>query len=410
MHAMLAAVVMWIVAAVIAFAGPGYRSIFGPLKGSDFIQFYTLGHLDARTAPATLYNPAAFYQLQTQLVPESSAERYLIVYPPHVTLLFRPLAVFSYGRAALLWAAILAALYAVCVWLAWRPVRNVLDDWRLLIAAAAAFPPFWYLVLHGQTTVVPLLAFCLGWMALERRRSFLAGMAFGLLMLKPQFALVLVVLTLICGEWAMVAGAAVSVGLQVAGTAALLGTSVLWDYATLVTRLPLLRELLAPRPEQMHSISALTDRLPDDWGVILWALLSAAVMFRTVQVWRLNVPVAVRMGILVLGSVLVNPHVFVYDLTVLAPALVWFAGWACAEAQPRLGTSAVLVPLIYALYLSLLFPTAVVLPIQASVFVLGGLFVVVSSDLLRSRTEALATSRDIRNDGYDGQRSAVPRP
>jgi len=390
MHATLAALLMWIVAAVIAFAGSGYRSVFGPLKGSDFIQFYTLGHLDEQTAPTTLYNPDAFHRLQAQLVPESDAEHYLIVYPPHVAILFRPLAGLTYGRAALAWAAVLAALYAACLWLVWRPFRAVLRDWRLLIAAAAAFPPFWFLVLHGQTTIVPLVAFCLGWLALEHRRPFWAGMALGLLLLKPQFALVLVALTLMCGEWAMLAGAIVCVSLQVTATAALLGTSVLWDYAALVTRFPQLRDSLAPRPEQMHSITAVTDRLPGDWGTMAWALLSALVIFRTIQVWRSSAPVAVRMGILVLASVLVNPHVFTYDATVLAPALIWFAGWAHGESRARLSTSAVFAPVVYALYLTLFFPTATTLPIQASVLVLGGLFVVVSRDLLRSQKGSVA--------------------
>ena len=262
MHATLAALLMWIVAAVIAFAGSGYRSVFGPLKGSDFIQFYTLGHLDEQTVKTTLYDPEAFHRLQTQLVPESDTERYLIVYPPHVTLLFRPFAGMTYGGAALTWAAILGVLYAVCLWMAWRPFRTVLPDRQLLIAAAAAFPPFWYLVLHGQTTIVPLAAFCLGWLALEHRRPFWAGMALGLLLLKPQFALVLAVLVLMCGEWTMMAGAAGSIVLQVTATAALLGTSVWHDYAAVVIRFPELRELLAPKPEQLHSISAMTNRLP----------------------------------------------------------------------------------------------------------------------------------------------------
>ena len=329
---------MWIVAAVIAFTGSGYRSVFGPLKGSDFIQFYTLGHLDEQTVKTTLYDPEAFHRLQTQLVPESDTERYLIVYPPHITLLFRPFAGMTYGGAALTWAAILGVLYAVCLWMAWRPLRTVLHDRQLLIAAAVAFPPFWYLVLHGQTTIVPLAAFCLGWLALEHRRPFWAGMALGLLLLKPQFALVLAVLTLMCGEWKMMAGAAGSIILQVTATAALLGTSVWHDYAAVVTRFPELRDLLAPKPEQMHSISAMTDRLPGESGPIVWAVLSALVIFRTIQVWRSSAPISVRMGVLVLASVLVNPHVFVYDATVLAPVLVWFAGWAYGESRGRLST------------------------------------------------------------------------
>jgi hypothetical protein len=388
-HAILVASLLWCVAGVIAFTGSGYRSVFGPLKGSDFIQFYTLGHIDGRTAPTILYNPEAFHRLQTQLVPESDPERYLIVYPPHVTLLFRPLAVLPYGSAALVWAAILALTYAACIWLAWRPFKAVLPDRRLLFAAAAAFPPFWYLVLHGQTAIVPLVAFCLGWLALEHRRPFWAGMALGLLLLKPQFALVLAVLVLACREWSMMAGAIVSVGVQVIATISWLGTAVLWNYAAVVIRFAELRELLEPKPEQLHSISAVTNRLSADWGMILWALFSALVIFQTIRVWRSSAPVALRTGVLVLASVLVNPHVFVYDVVVLGPALVWLAGWVYREAPTLPITKSVFVPAVYALSLSLLVPSGALIPIQVSVLVLAGLFAVVSRDLLSAQNGKL---------------------
>ena len=388
LHAALAAGAMWIVAGIVAFAGSGYRSIFGPLKGSDFIQFYTLGHIDERTAPTTLYDPDAFYRLQTQLVPESASERYLIVYPPHVAVLFRPFAGLSYGRAALLWAAILAAGYGVCLWLAWRPFRNVLHDRRLVFAAAAAFPPFWYLVLHGQTTIVPLLAFCLGWVALEHGRSFWAGMAFGLLLLKPQFALVLAVLVLVCREWSMLAGAVVSAGVQLIITLKLLGSTVLWQYAGVVMRFGQLREYLEPKPEQLHSISALTNRLVGDWGMVLWALLSALIILQTVRVWRSSTPAALRAGVLLVASVLVSPHVFVYDAAVLALALVWFAGHAYGDDRTLQTTRPVFGPAVYGLYLALLVPTATLVRFQLSVLLLAGLFVVISRDVVRSHEHA----------------------
>ncbi|MGH9255282.1 MAG: glycosyltransferase family 87 protein [Vicinamibacterales bacterium] len=383
-HATLAAAIMWAIAAVIAFGGSGYRSVFGPLKGSDFVHFYTLGHLDARTAPIVLYDPEALHRLQTQLVPESDAEHYLTVYPPHTALLFRPFAGLTYGTAALLWAAVVAAVYAGCIWLAWRPFRTVLHDRRLLLAAAAAFPPFWYLMLHGQTTIVPLLGFSLGWLALEHRRPFWAGFAFGLLLLKPQFALVLGALVLMCREWTMLAGAAVSIGVQVMAIVTWLGTSVLWNYATAVKQLPQLHDLLEPKPEQLHSISAVTNRLPADWELIVWALLSVLVIVKTIRVWRSNAPLSVRTGVLVLASVLVNPHLSVYDATVLAPAVVWFAGWLHGDSGAPPATRSWFATMLYGLYVTLLAPTAALLPVQASVLLLGALFVLMGRTVVAS--------------------------
>jgi hypothetical protein len=267
------------------------------------------------------------------------------------------------------------------MWLAWRPFRNVLSDRRLMIAAAAAFPPFWYLVLHGQSSLVLLLGFTLGWLALEHRRPFWAGMAFGLLLLKPQFALVLAPLVLICGEWSMLAGAVVSIGLQATAVVIVLGQSVLWDYAALVARFPQMREAIQSRPEQMHSIATVANSQLGGWGMAVWALLSVLVIARTIQVWRSDAPLALRAGTLVLASELVNPHVFVYDVVVLAPALLWLAAWAYGGSRSGRMPS-VFTPVVYGLYVSLLIPSALFLPVQVSVFLLCGLFAVVSTDVL----------------------------
>jgi hypothetical protein len=374
------------VAVVIAVAGSGYRSIFGPLKGSDFVQFYTLGHIDRNTAATVLYDEPAFHRLQTALVPESDPEHYLVVYPPHAAILFRPLARLSYGQAALVWATLLAGGYALSIWLAWRPVRAVLPDARLLVAAAAAFPPFWFLVLHGQTTVVPLLAFSLGWVALRSGRSFWAGVAFGLLLLKPQFALVLPPLVLVCAEWSMLAGAVASVVCQIAITIAAFGPSVLGQYVALMTHAGDIigDPFLEAKQEQMHSLSVLTNHLPSPWSALVWASLAGLVVWKTIHVWRSAAPLNVRMAFLVLGSTLVNPHVFVYDATVLALPLVWFAAWIFADGSGDDASRASFTLMVYVLFVSLLAPSGRFVPVQVSVVCLGWMFVAMLRDVNRA--------------------------
>ena len=46
----------WSLAAVFIFATPGYRSLAGPLKGGDFIQFYAMGAVAKATADGRLYD------------------------------------------------------------------------------------------------------------------------------------------------------------------------------------------------------------------------------------------------------------------------------------------------------------------------------------------------------------------
>jgi hypothetical protein len=307
-------------------------------------------------------------------------------------LLFRPIAALSYGAAALAWTAVTILGYAACVWLAWRRVSTVLHDRSLLISVAAAFPPFWYLVLFGQTTVVLLGSFTLGWLALERNRPFWAGAAFGVLLLKPQFALLLVPIVLVCGEWRMMTGAAMVVSAQVAAMIAAFGTSPLIQYLTMM-RHPgniLGDTFLEPKPEQMHSFAALTNHLPSPLSTIVWSALAIAVSWKVVAVWRSRVPVFVRMAFLVLGSTLVNPHVYAYDATVLVLPLIWFAGWLWDEGSDAHAAQPAFVGLTYILFISFLAPTARLVPVQVSVLCLGWMFVLMlrTIDDRSGRTDA----------------------
>ncbi|MGH7551814.1 MAG: glycosyltransferase family 87 protein, partial [Longimicrobiales bacterium] len=233
-HAALLALFIWIAAAVIGFAGSGDRGIAGPLKGADFVYFYTLGHLVSSQQTGILYNMTALHDAQVTLVPESGPDLYPPVYPPQAALLFAPFSGLSYRPSLLLWNVLTIAGYALIVWSAWRRVSGTLSDGTLVLAAAAAFPPFWTLILYGQITILILAAFWLGWLALERDRPYMAGMAFGLLALKPQFGIPLAAVVLACGEWRMLAGAVCSVVAQAAAVWLVLGASVLTAFATML--------------------------------------------------------------------------------------------------------------------------------------------------------------------------------
>jgi hypothetical protein len=94
-HVILCALLLWAWAIVFAVTGQGYRSIAGPLKGADFVHFYTLGNLALAGHTDQLYDAVAQYRLQTTLVPESKGDRFLPVYPPQAALRFAPFSMWS---------------------------------------------------------------------------------------------------------------------------------------------------------------------------------------------------------------------------------------------------------------------------------------------------------------------------
>jgi hypothetical protein len=368
-HARLLAVVLWLVAGVLVVV-PGPRDPFGTLKGADFLHFYTLGRIALQGDAAQLYDGPAQHDLQVQLVPSSAAEGFIPVYPPQTAILFAPFARLPFYAAALLWALVTIVVYALVVHAASRPLRRRPEATALIVAAAAGFPPFWNLVLHGQSTTIPLAAFGLAWALVAGGRSFLAGLALGLLAVKPQLGLVVAVVVPASRDWRLLLGIVLSIGVQASVSAAVFGPPVFAAWLEVLRELPAVTPLLEPRPYQLHSIRALTNLLPAPIGIAAWAVASAVVAAYAIRLWNASQPVAVRMSGLVLATVLVSPHLTVYDATLLALPLVLLAdplGFP-GVTPGRLWAS------YYLLYLTTLFPTAGLIGVQLSVLVMLWIF------------------------------------
>jgi len=370
-HALLVAVVLWLVAAVLALVPPGRLDLFGQLKGPDFVHFYALGGAVLAGRFDLLYDVQGLYEFQTSLVPESALLRFEPVYGPQTALLFAPLAWLPYRGALLVWSAATAVGYATVIGLARRRWPGPFADRTFVMAAAAAFPPFWSLILHGQTTVVPWLAFGLAWLALERGHRFAAGAALGLLTVKPQLGLVAAGVVVLCAEWRLAAGAIASLAAQGALVWAVMGKGVWSAYAATLRGLPEIAARLEPRPFQMHSLRALTSLVPDPAGTVLWALGSTVIIWFTARAWRGTGPLAARFGVLVLASVLVSPHLTAYDATVLALAVLLCGGWVLTEDRP---STARFWPATYWLVVSFLVPVAWFVRVQPSVILQAWLF------------------------------------
>lgn len=371
-HAIALALVLWTCTLVSTFGTSSVRSLAGPLKAPDFVQFYTLGHLARAGQIAEAYDPGTFHAAQALLVPESAGDIYPPVYPPQAALLFMPFDHLAYGTAAVIWTSISIALYAVVVWRAWIPASAFLSDRTLVFAAAAGFPPFWQCVVYGQAGVL-ILAICFGaWIALRRQHSFAAGCVLGLLAIKPQFALPFAAVVVARRDWAMLGGAAVAVAAQAVLVWVLLGTNAFSGYASMLPVILRHADLLEAKPFQSHSLRALTRLLPNPVGMIAWGVAVAALLWRTGRAWRTDAPLEIRFGLVLLAAVLLNPHLLVYDATLLVLPLLWFGAWYArsgdADQARRYGL------LTYGLVVMLLAPTAAVIKVQVSVLLMLWLF------------------------------------
>ena len=163
-------------------AGMNYRN--GQIKGADFLHFYVLGSLADQGRGDLLYDVDEPRAEQERLVPESEGTWFVPIYGPQTALLFAPFAALPYLWAALAWALVTMGIYAACVWALWSECPSLLSYRRVVTLAALGFPPFYMLVLHGQTSALPLLCATLAYLALRGDRQWWAGVALGSMVVK----------------------------------------------------------------------------------------------------------------------------------------------------------------------------------------------------------------------------------
>ena len=352
-HGLLLAVCLWTVYAV-DMSTPGLRDRNGLIKGTDFLHFYTLGSLALQGRGDLLYDMRAQSALLQKLVPEAAGSFYVPLYGPQVSLLFAPLATLSYGWALTAWLALNVLIYGLCCYAVWKKCANLQSErWTVLILAIA-FPGFFHLLAWGQTSGLALACFTLAYLALRSDRPLLAGLAIGFLIFKPQLGLAAAVIFLLAGEWKVVAGAVIAAIAQLVAGWLHYGTQIMQDYLRALMHLRDVLPLLEPRPYQMHSLRSFWLLLLPWPGVAfgLYVATALLVLAIVVRCWQSKAPAEIRFSALLFATVLVAPHLTVYDLAILAPAFLLLGGWALGHAGWSFAPSVqVLLYLCYPLFL-----------------------------------------------------------
>lgn len=351
-HGTILALCLWSLY-VWTLATPGLRDRNGNLKGTDFLHLYTLGSLAAAHCGADLYDMNAQAALAVQRVPEAAGTRYLPLYPPQVSIVFATLAHLPYGWALLLWWLFSAAIYGICCYTVWRACPNLRERGGTVVLLAVAFPAFFHLIAWGQTSAVALACFTLMFFLLRDRRPFLAGLVLGCLIFKPQLGVAAAILFVSIGVGKTVLGASLSAAAQLLVGVLYYGIGPLRQWTRILWNVRTVLPLLEPKPYQTHSLRTFWSMLVPWPGLslVLYVLCAAAVLGLTIACWQRSqaVPLSLRYSALLLASVLVAPHLTVYDLVILAPAFILLADWLVA--QPLMASTRQLGTLLYLVYM-----------------------------------------------------------
>jgi hypothetical protein len=335
-HGLLLALSLWSVY-IWNMATPGLLDRAGNLKGTDFLHFYTLGSLALAHRGTDLYNMKAQSELAAQRVPAAAGIQYLPLYPPQVSILFAPFARLSYPWALICWLTLSALIYGLCGYALWRACPNLRKYRFTILILALAFPAFWHLIAWGQTSAMALACFTLAFFALQAQREFLAGLALGCLIFKPQLGVVAAVIFVDARRWRVIAGALLSASVQMAVAWTYYGPDSLRSWLQTLSHLRSVLPLLEPKLYQTHCLRTFwTMLLP--WPqlafafYIVTALLTLALATRC---WQSTLSLPLRYSALLLATVLVAPHLTVYDLVILAPAFLLLSNWIAIQPDDR---------------------------------------------------------------------------
>jgi hypothetical protein len=370
----------------IDFATPGLFDHAGNIKFQDFLPLYVSARLIVEGRANALYDPQVTadaiqaVMVQPNRVPPPRGQptpvRLPNLYGPQVGLFFVPLARFSFPTAARIWATTSLLVFAGCVYLVWKCCPGLRIHSRFVALSAIAFPPLFHFFVRAQTSVLVLACFTAAYLAFRADRPGWAGIALGILIVKPQFLVAIPLVLLLSGDWTTLAGLVLASGAQLAFARIYFGPAVMHAYFDTLRHMPRVigASELGLASIQMHSLRSFCSLLlPWPEGALgLYVLSSIVILGMAAVVWKSSAPLALRFSALTLAAVLINPHLFVYDLLVLAPVLLLLANWVLSNApQP---SSAVLHVLTYLAFVLPLFgPLSRWTHLQLSVLAFTGL-------------------------------------
>jgi len=222
---------------LVAIAAHGFWAVYvhsGLFKklGAD----YALYHAQALTlrtlGPGSMYAPEALHATLQTLLRESNPQAVAgyssVPYPPLFSWLLTPLTFLNLSQAFVLWTLlnVIAAVY-----LGLRCASLVRGISRLLVVllVMAAYPVTLTLFL-GQIQVWLACVVAEAYVALRTSRDLAAGLWLGLLIIKPQYLMLLVPLALWKRRWQLIYGIAISAAAIWIGSAVAVGLESLRAY------------------------------------------------------------------------------------------------------------------------------------------------------------------------------------
>ncbi len=290
--------------------------------GGDFLQEWVGGRAIVTGNADELYDLDASRRRQHDAVTlgfQWDTQRYFpVVYPPFWYFLCAPLAMLPYQAAAIIWLLLMTASLVAALWL----LRKLFPDAWWLPVFCISYPVIISLTTGQKGTLLLLILTATFWL-LKTQRHLAAGAIFALIAFKPHLALLIGLFMLLKRQWSFVAGCGVTLAIQL-GLCGLLGMDVCRQFVDVCLGMGNYMESGGYQLEQGFSLWSacqllFASPLVAKWAAAIATLGIVAGVF-SLLLGKLE-PAGERFPIqfsaMVLGTILVSPHFYVYDLTVL---------------------------------------------------------------------------------------------
>ena len=276
--------------------------------GIDFISFWSAGKLTLMGHPAAAYDIHTHRLMEQSIIPKVGLIPF--PYPPPFLAILAPFALTSFVIGFILWVTITVAFYAFAASRV-APLNYAFGNAPTCIGS-----------MIGQSNFLTCGIFMLG-VSLIATSPFTAGAVLGLMLLKPQLALLLPVAMLAGREWRVIAGAIVSAAVVLTIGLILFGWS---SYEAFWKILPhyveFVRDARLPWYELASPFEvARSARIPQVPALVIHIAIAMTATALTARAWWLKLDE--RVPILAASTMLISPYFFTYDCLLIVIPIGW---------------------------------------------------------------------------------------
>jgi len=353
------------------------------LLGADFRAFYTAGRIARQEGFRWVYDLALEHRLQAEIAGHPLADKAVLIYihPPLLLPVLCLLAHLDYPNAYIGYGLVQIAFVLAGFPVLFRMLRA--KNWPrpqiwVLLVGVLLFQPLFISILKGQDTAFYLFGEILWLYGLLRDDDRMSGLGLSLTLIRPQIAVVLAIPFLFKRRkvfWWFCAGGA-ALGLL---SLAMVGPGGAQDYLRILA-ISAGGQEYGLNQSAMFNFTGLALRLfPQiDPGLIRWlgwGLFATGIVGLSV-LWKVSAVIRIRhLGLAVLTSLFVAPHLHYHDLALLLLPILGFA-IILVEAGVLRPERSMYLPVAFSLLLLLgdISPARFVIPYLVMAFLVVGLW------------------------------------